>query len=92
MSPPARVGWLFAHDWDAQALARLQAAGHARFDSAGFDLFSFPSNTRLAWYDPLRFARLQAARGRRLGWRAVLSHQEHFGARGARGEPDLCGA
>ena len=80
MSQPCRVGWFFAHDWDAQALARLQASCQARFDTAGFDLFSFPSNTRLAWYDHLRFAEQQAARGRRLGWRAVLSHQEHFGA------------
>ena len=76
----ARVGWLFAHDWDAQALTRLQAAGGPRFDRAGFDLFAFPSNARLAWYDHGRFAARQAARGRRLGWCAVLSHQEHFGA------------
>lgn len=76
----ARIGWLFAHDWDAQALARLQAAGGPRFDRAGFDLFAFPSNTRLAWYDHERFAARQAARGARLRWRAVLSHQEHFGA------------
>ena len=74
------MGWLFAHDWDAQALARLQAAGAAQFDHAGFDLFAFPSNVRLAWYDHERFAARQAARAKRLGWRAVLSHQEHFGA------------
>ncbi len=80
MSAPARAGWLFAHDWDAQALARLQAAGGPCFDRAGFDLFSFPSNARLGWYDHERFAARQAARARRAGWRAVLSHQEHFGA------------
>ncbi|MEN9418803.1 MAG: hypothetical protein RI988_2423 [Pseudomonadota bacterium] len=80
MKPSRRVGWLFAHDWDAQALARLQACGGPRFDRAGFDLFAFPSNTRLAWYDHERFAAHQATRGKRLRWRAVLSHQEHFGA------------
>ena len=80
MTARARVGWLFAHDWDAQALTRLQAAGGPRFDRAGFDLFAFPSNVRLAWFDHARFAALQAARGRRARWRAVLSHQEHFGA------------
>lgn len=80
MSAPPRVGWLFAHDWDARARDHLQAQGQARFDGAGFDLFSFPSNAALAFYDPERFAARQARRGRRLGWRAVLSHQEHFGA------------
>jgi hypothetical protein len=80
VSRRARAGWLFAHDWDAQALQRMQAAGGPRFDRAGFDLFAFPSNARLAWYDHERFAARQAARGQRLGWRAVLSHQEHFGA------------
>ena len=77
---PARVGWLFAYDWDRIALRRLAAPGAQRFDIAGFDLFSFPDNLRLAFYDHERFARAQAERGRRLGWRAVLSHQEHFGA------------
>ncbi|MEN9315666.1 MAG: hypothetical protein RIS35_2059 [Pseudomonadota bacterium] len=76
----SRVGWLFGHDWDALALERLARGGLARFDRAGFDLFSFPSNLGLAVYDHERFARRQAARGRRLGWRGVVSHNEHFGA------------
>jgi biotin carboxylase len=80
MSEPPRIGWLFAHDWDGRARDHLQQQGLACFDHAGFDLFAFPSNTALAFYDPVRFARRQAERGRRRGWRAVLSHQEHFGA------------
>jgi len=76
---PLRVGSLFAYDWDADAFARLAAERGIRFDHAGFDLFAFPSNAALAWYDVRRFAARQAARGRRLGWRAVLSHQEQFG-------------
>ena len=80
MSTPPRVGWLFAHDWDGRARDQLQAQGRAHFDHAGFDLFAFPSNAALAFYDHERFAHRQARRGRRLGWRAVLSHQEHFGA------------
>jgi hypothetical protein len=76
----ARAGWLFAYDWDRQALDRLQAAGMARFDRAGFDLFTFPSNAALVGFDLERFAQQQAARGRRRGWRAVLSHHEQFGA------------
>jgi len=81
MKPPLRrAAWLFAYDWDLQALRRLQAEGMARFDHAGFDLFSFPSNARLIGFDLDRFAERQAERGRRLGWRAVLSHHEQFGA------------
>jgi biotin carboxylase len=52
----------------------------ARFDRAGFDLFTFPSNAALVGFDLERFAQQQAARGRRRGWRAVLSHHEQFGA------------
>ena len=75
-----RAGWLFAFDWDQQALERLQQAAVARFDRAGFDLFSFPSNAALIGFDLERFADRQAVRGRRRGWRAVLSHHEQFGA------------
>ena len=77
---PTPVGWLFAYDWDARARDTLLAQGCMRPDHAGFDLFSFPGNAALAFYDHQRFAQRQAQRGRRLGWRAVLSHQEHFGA------------
>jgi hypothetical protein len=74
------VGWLFAYDWDRDALERLGHEGLARFDTAGFDLFSFPSNRALVGFDIERFADREAARGRRLGWRGVLSHHEQFGA------------
>ena len=73
-----QVGLLFNHDWDAEAFARL--GRQARFDSAGFDLLSFPSNAALVSFDLLRFAARQARRGQRLGWAAVLSHHEQFGA------------
>ena len=46
---------------------------------AGFDLFTFPSNAALIDFDLEGFAARQAQRGRRLGWRAVLSHHEQFG-------------
>ncbi len=72
------VGLLFTFDWDAQAFAAL--AHLARFDHAGFDLFSFPSNAHLIHFDLRRFAQRQARRGRRHGWAGVLSHHEQFGA------------
>lgn len=85
MPPPSkravpRIGWLFAYDWDGQAKRRLASQGLAHFDTAGFDLFSFPGNLALLRYDHEQFAQRQVARARRRGWRAVLSHHEHFGA------------
>ncbi len=73
-----RVGLLFGYDWDADGFGALQ--DRARFDHAGFDLFSFPSNAHLVHFDLNRFARRQAARGRKLGWTGVVSHHEQFGA------------
>ena len=73
-----RIGLLFGYDWDADGFAALHQ--RARFDHAGFDLFSFPSNAHLVHFDLHRFARRQAARGRRLGWAGVVSHHEQFGA------------
>ena len=78
MSARPRVGLLFDYEFDAEGFGALQ--DRARFDRAGFDLFSFPSNAHLVFFDLLRFARRQAARGRRLGWAGVVSHQEQFGA------------
>jgi hypothetical protein len=73
-----RVGLLFDYDWDAQAHAQM--AQEFAFDTAGFDLFSFPSNARLIGFDLDRFAQRQARRARQNGWSAVLSHHEQFGA------------
>jgi hypothetical protein len=81
MGSSTRVGWLFAYDWDRAALQRLGApGGPACFEHAGFDLFAFPGKLRLPAFDLERFAAQQARRGRRRGWRAVLSHHEQFGA------------
>ena len=74
----SRIGLLFNYDWDALGYAR-QAGGH-RFDEAGFDLFSFPSNARLVGFDLRRFAAAQARRGARNGWAGVVSNHEQFGA------------
>jgi biotin carboxylase len=77
---PGRTLLLFNHDWDAIGHARaLGGIGHP-VDEDGFDLFSFPSNVRLAFFDIEhwvgRLARQAAARG----WTAVASHHEQFGA------------
>jgi hypothetical protein len=80
MSSPIkpRLGTFFSYDWDAMGFAAQHS--WCRCDDAGFDLFSFPSNAHLIHFDLRRFARRQAARGRRLGWAGVVSHHEQFGA------------
>jgi hypothetical protein len=69
---------LFNHDWDHDAFARLAARWPC--DSAGFDLFSFPSNLRLASFDLQRFVDRLARQARRRRWSAAVSHHEQFGA------------
>lgn len=69
---------LFSYDWDAIEFGRL--AGRWPQLTAGFDLFSFPSNLRLAWFDMERFSRLAALRARLAGARGVVSNHEQFGA------------
>lgn len=73
------VGLLFAFDWDWRAFGPMQGPD-LRWDRHGFDLFSFPSNLRLAGFDMRRSADRLAERGRQTGWRGVLSHHEQFGA------------
>lgn len=78
--PQPRTLLLFNHDWDAIGHARvLQASGQA-YDEDGFDLFSFPSNLRLAFFDIERFVDRLARKAARQGWSAVVSHHEQFGA------------
>jgi biotin carboxylase len=78
MTDSPRLGLFFNYDWDALGFAAH--AGSHRFDEAGFDLFSFPSNARIVGFDLERFADQQAQRGRRLGWQGVASHHEQYGA------------
>jgi len=69
---------LFNYDWDLAGFARN--APRYPHDTAGFDLFSFPSNAQLAWFDMARFVDRLAKRARRRGWQAVVSNHEQFGA------------
>ena len=69
---------LFNYDWDLGGFARnAQAWPH---DGAGFDLFSFPSNAHLAWFDMTRYVARLARQAPRRGWTAVVSNHEQFGA------------
>jgi D-alanine-D-alanine ligase-like ATP-grasp enzyme len=69
---------LFNYDWDEAEFARLREQWP--HDSAGFDLFSFPSNANLAWFDIERFTKRYAKRAKANHWRAVVSNHEQFGA------------
>jgi hypothetical protein len=76
----ARTLTLFDYDWDAVGHARAAAARGIQLDEAGFDLFSFPSNARLAWFDLDRFVARLARQAPGRGWSAVTSQHEQFGA------------
>ncbi len=69
---------LFNYDWDKEGFDR-NATGYPH-DTAGFDLFSFPSNAHLLWFDMQRFVDKLARQAQRPGWTAVVSNHEQFGA------------
>jgi hypothetical protein len=69
---------LFSYDWDSIEFKRLRCRWPQLH--AGFDLFSFPSNARLAWFDMQRFVFLMALQARLTGARGVVSNHEQFGA------------
>ncbi len=69
---------LFNYDWDQSGFSLWK--DRFQFDSDGFDLFSFPSNARLAWFDMQRFVDGLARKAERAGWQAVVSNHEQFGA------------
>ena len=69
---------LFNYDWDQLEFSRLtEAYPH---DTAGFDLFSFPSNAQLVRFDMTRFVDSLARKAASRGWQAVASNHEQFGA------------
>jgi biotin carboxylase len=80
MPPTPRTLLLFNYDWDTVGHARAGAAQGMVFDEAGFDLFSFPSNAHLVWFDMERFVDRLARQAAQRGWRAVMSSHEQFGA------------
>lgn len=69
---------LFGYDWDAIGFGRLKRRWPQL--NAGFDLFSFPSNVRLSWFDIERFSHLMALRAKLFGVQGVVSNHEQFGA------------
>ena len=71
---------LFDYGWNAIGHARAAKTKGSFLDRSGFDLFSFPGNARLAWFDIGRYVDSLVRRAPSRGWQAVASHHEHFGA------------
>jgi hypothetical protein len=69
---------LFNYDWDRIGFGRC--AQDFPCDTDGFDLFSFPSNARLAFFDQNRYIDRLVKKAQRAGWQAVVSNHEQFGA------------
>ena len=72
---------LFPQEYDDLALAPLEAL-HSEFEFVreGFDLFTFPSNARLLWFDVESFVQKLARKYRARKIAAVVSTHEQFGA------------
>lgn len=71
---------LFPNEWDREELGRPRYQGRYRFLFEGFDLFRFPENARLLWFDARRFVDRIVARYRGAGLDGVVSNEEQFGA------------
>jgi len=72
---------LFTQEYDELALAKLEVThGGYEFVREGFDLFTFPENARLLWFDVERFVARLAHKYRDRQIAAVTSTQEQFGA------------
>jgi hypothetical protein len=71
---------VFPKEWDRLELARPEYRGRYEFVYAGFDLFRFPQNARLAAFDVFRFVNGLLERFRRERLDGVFSNNEYFGA------------
>jgi biotin carboxylase len=72
---------LFPQDWEFVALPQLRRRyAEYDFETAGFDLFKFPENARLLWFDPEAFVAKLRRRYKTRHIAAVMSTHEQFGA------------
>jgi len=75
-----RILVLFPKEWDRLEFARPEYARRYEFVYAGFDLFRFPENLRLASFDVFRFVNEVVGRYRGERLDGVFSNNEYFGA------------
>ena len=69
---------LFEYDWDATGFAGL--ANDFEMTREGFDLFEFPDNARLLWFNIESFVDRLIAQHKAAPVAAVVSNHEQFGA------------
>lgn len=75
-----RILVLFPKEWDRLEFSRPEYAGRYEFLYAGFDIFRFPQNLRLANFDVFGFVNEVVRRYRAERIDGVLSNNEYFGA------------
>lgn len=75
-----RILVLFPKEWDRLEFDRPEYRGRYEFVPAGFDIFRFPENLRLATFNVFRFIGELVERYRRERIDGVISNNEYFGA------------
>jgi len=73
-----KILFLFAEEWDRAALAALDE--EFEFVYEGFDIFRFPENARLLWFDAPRWVEQLTRRYRHAKLAGVASTNEQYGA------------
>jgi len=74
-----RILILFPDEWDRAAAADARHRGRYEFVFEGFDLFRFPENLRLFYFDALAFVDRIARKYRAARLDAVITSDEQFG-------------
>ena len=73
--------FLFPDGWDEAAIGAVPALGRDHeVAREGFDLFRFPENANLLWFDARRFVSALVRRYRGAGVAGVVSTNEQYGA------------
>jgi hypothetical protein len=73
-----KILFLFPQEWDYSALASL--GDEFEFVFEGFDIFKFPENARLLWFDARKYVDKLVRRYRNRGLAGVMSTNEQYGA------------
>ena len=75
---PRKILFLFPQEWDYSALAAL--GDEFEFVFEGFDIFKFPENARLLWFDAPRFVDKLVRKYADIRLAGVMSTNEQYGA------------
>jgi biotin carboxylase len=73
-----KILFLFPQEWDYSALVSLGTEYEFVFE--GFDIFRFPENARLLWFDARQYVDRLVRKYARAGLAGVMSTNEQYGA------------